>query len=139
MVSTLSLCTLILVLTWLAVGWLCPTSPPQALGIGVLWLGLTLPFELLAGHLDSAIKYPRGARACGIGPGRYFNSALSLAVLELLVLTDPDLLPNDLQACEIEIPGDLSASVLDLRILPPDWREIPDHPACRAAGDEWLE
>ena len=68
----------------------------------------------------------------------YTSSALSLAALELLVHTDPDLVPDDLQVSEIDVPGSLAAGVLDLATLPPDWRAVPNHPACRAVGDDWV-
>jgi RES domain-containing protein len=69
----------------------------------------------------------------------YASSTLSLAVLELLVHTDPDLVPDDLRVSEIDVPASLTAGVLDVATLPPDWRAIPNHPACRAMGDEWVK
>jgi RES domain-containing protein len=71
-------------------------------------------------------------------PAAYAASHLSLAVLELLVHTDPDTLPADLVAHTVEAPDDLPAERVDAASLPPDWREVPDHPACRALGDAWL-
>jgi len=49
-VSTLILGALITLVTLLAVGWLGPSTPGDALRIGVLWLALTLGFEFLVGH-----------------------------------------------------------------------------------------
>lgn len=72
-------------------------------------------------------------------PVVYTSSTLSLAVLELLVHTDPDLVPGDLHAFEIEVPGSLVPHLLDAGTLPSGWRSIPNHPACRAVGDEWVE
>ena len=69
----------------------------------------------------------------------YTSAALSLAVLELLVHTDPDLIPNDLRAFEIDCPQSLPVELLDVATLPSNWRQIPNHPACRAIGDAWLE
>jgi RES domain-containing protein len=69
----------------------------------------------------------------------YTSSALSLAVLELLVHTDPDLVPNDLRGFEIEVPDSLTVHLLDSSTLPSNWRQIPNHPACRAIGDDWLQ
>jgi RES domain-containing protein len=71
-------------------------------------------------------------------PVVYTSSALSLAILELLVHTDPDLVPSDLHAFEIEVPDSLPADILDRTKLPSGWRNIPNHPACRALGDDWL-
>lgn len=72
-------------------------------------------------------------------PAVYTSSALSLSVLELLVHTDPDLIPNDLRAFEIECPESLTVQFLDVATLPSNWRQIPNHPACRARGDAWLQ
>jgi RES domain-containing protein len=68
----------------------------------------------------------------------YTSSALSLAILELLVHTDPDLVPNDLHAFEIDVPGSLTPETLDSAALPSNWRDIPNHPACRTLGDDWV-
>ena len=97
----------------------------------------------LARRVHSALDGEGARRAGGRwnSPGIpvvYTSSALSLAVLELLVHTDPDLVPNDLNAFEIEIPEALTRSILDVSTLPSNWRQIPNHPACRAIGDDWL-
>ena len=72
-------------------------------------------------------------------PVVYTSSTLSLAILELLVHTDPDLIPKDLHAFEIDCPGSLMPEILDAGTLPSNWRGIPNHPACRGMGDGWLE
>ena len=69
----------------------------------------------------------------------YTSNALSLAVLELLVHTDPDLIPSDLHAFEIDVSGSLPPETLDIGTLPSNWRSIPNHPACCAIGDDWLK
>jgi hypothetical protein len=48
--STVILCSLVYLTTWLAIGWMHPARAGEALAIGSLWLGLTLAFEFLAGH-----------------------------------------------------------------------------------------
>lgn len=48
--STLILCGLVFFLTWLTIGWTRPVSRGAAVGIGGLWLLLTLAFEFLVGH-----------------------------------------------------------------------------------------
>jgi hypothetical protein len=50
MVSTLALSGVVLLLTWLTIPWIEPTSTRAAMKIGVMWLGLTLAFEFLVGH-----------------------------------------------------------------------------------------
>ena len=49
-VGSLVVCLLFAVLSWLFVRWAGPT-PGQALGIGALWLGMTLAFEFGFFHL----------------------------------------------------------------------------------------
>jgi hypothetical protein len=49
-VSTVALSALIVVLTWISIGWIAPRSGRQAWLIGVIWVALTLAFEFLAGH-----------------------------------------------------------------------------------------
>src|SRR3954471_12928197 len=68
-------------------------------------------------------------------PAVYTSSALSLCVLELLVHTDPDLVPQDLRALEIHCPESLTVAILNLTTLPYNWRQIPNHPGRRALGD----
>jgi len=48
--STLLLAILILALSWVAIGWIRPDSTRAAWTVGAVWLGMTLAFELLAGH-----------------------------------------------------------------------------------------
>lgn len=48
--STLLLSGLILLVTWMSIGWIRPTSAAAAFAIGALWLALTLAFEFLVGH-----------------------------------------------------------------------------------------
>jgi hypothetical protein len=49
-VSTLVLCGVVYLVTWGTITWINPTTAGRALGVGVLWTGLTLAFEFLAGH-----------------------------------------------------------------------------------------
>lgn len=49
-ISTVMLCALILLATWLGIRWLGPADSAQAWSIGLLWLALTLGFEFGAGH-----------------------------------------------------------------------------------------
>ena len=59
-------------------------------------------------------------------PVVYTSEHLSLAVLEALVHTDPDLLPDDLTAFQIEIPGDVAGpgpSAFGPDDLPDDWQD----------------
>lgn len=49
-VSTLLLCAIVLLLTYVTIGWIHPRTPGEAWRVGALWVALTLAFEFLAGH-----------------------------------------------------------------------------------------
>ena len=49
-ISTVALCVLVLLLTWLTIRWIEPRSSRDAWTVGALWVALTLGFEFLAGH-----------------------------------------------------------------------------------------
>jgi hypothetical protein len=49
-ISTVVLCALIILVTWLSIRWIGPGDARQALEIGAFWLVLTLLFEFGAGH-----------------------------------------------------------------------------------------
>lgn len=74
-------------------------------------------------------------------PGRpvvYTSAHASLAMLEKLVWTDPEDIPDGLQLYEMDIPGDLAPVPLDAALLPSGWSEAGS-PACIRLGDEWLD
>ena len=67
----------------------------------------------------------------------YTSEHLSLAVLEALVHTAPDLLPDDLTAYRIDVPDDLASrafDAFDIGALPAQWRD-PD--VSGRLGDAW--
>ena len=49
-ISTVLLCILVLLVTWLTLDWIGPRSRADALAIGGVWVACTLAFEFLAGH-----------------------------------------------------------------------------------------
>ena len=49
-VSTLLLCAVVFLLTYLTITWIDPRSSRDAWIIGGFWVALTLAFEFLAGH-----------------------------------------------------------------------------------------
>jgi uncharacterized protein YneF (UPF0154 family) len=49
-ISSVALSALILLLSWLTIGWINPATAKDALLIGLVWLALTLAFEFIAGH-----------------------------------------------------------------------------------------
>lgn len=69
----------------------------------------------------------------------YASATLSLAALERLVHTDPDLEPPALVAIPIDIPSTVSRAVIDVTDLPEDWRDYPAPESLAAFGGRWLE
>ena len=68
----------------------------------------------------------------------YASSHLSLAVLEKLVHVDPDLLPDDLVAVEIDIPERAGRiEQLDAARLPADWRAASAPRSTQEIGSAW--
>lgn len=70
-------------------------------------------------------------------PAVYTSCTASLAVLEVLVWTDPEDVPDDLCLLEIDLPDGTPVECLDPAALPAGWME-PGAPECAAAGDRWL-
>jgi RES domain-containing protein len=85
----------------------------------------------------------QGARRAGgrwnpVGtPIIYASASSSLAVLELLVHTDSDLLPSDLTIVELQIPDAVRVEILDPATLPDDWRDYPPPESLQAIGARW--
>ena len=68
----------------------------------------------------------------------YGSATLSLAALEFLVHADvPRLSAIRLVSCEASWPDDLALDVLDVTVLPRNWRDTPAPPALAAIGDTW--
>lgn len=71
-------------------------------------------------------------------PVLYTSVNSSLAILELLVHVDYDLLPNDLVLSCIYIP-DGSIKELKLADLPKNWRDNPAPDSLKALGEGWAK
>ncbi len=67
----------------------------------------------------------------------YASAHLSLAVLEALVHTDPDALPDDLTAFEVEVPDGLAVERVEVEDLPEAWAHGVECPVCREIGERW--
>ena len=50
---------IIFFITLLFIRWICATSTRQLIGIGLLWLGLTVTFEILLGRLAFGYSWQR--------------------------------------------------------------------------------
>lgn len=68
----------------------------------------------------------------------FTSATLSLAALERFVHTDSDLEPTDLLAIPVEIRDGIAIDVVELELLPADWRTFPAPPALAEIGERWL-
>jgi RES domain-containing protein len=64
---------------------------------------------------------------------------LALASLEILVHCEPDLVPGDLVAVEIRVPGSVAVVELDTDVLPRSWRRYPAPASLQRLGNAWLD
>jgi hypothetical protein len=55
--STVLLCAIILVITWLCIRWIGPADVGQAWTIGIAWLLMTLAFEFGMGYFISRLSW----------------------------------------------------------------------------------
>lgn len=69
-------------------------------------------------------------------PMVYTSTQLSLALLELLVHTDVDLIPTELVSLEIDLPDVISSERLN---FPPAWLINKENYLLQEAGTDWLK
>lgn len=67
----------------------------------------------------------------------YTSATLSLAVLELLVHTDPEDLPADLMAVPASLPVKVRRQEVTPSDLPRTWRQYPAPLATQTLGTDW--
>lgn len=70
-------------------------------------------------------------------PVVYTSRTAALCVLEVLVWTDPEDVPDDLRLYEIEVPDSAPILRVSSGSLSANWTE-PGSPECIEAGDRWL-
>ena len=75
-VSTILLSAIILLLSWLTIGWMAPRSAGEAWAIGALWVALTLAFEFLAGRYLFGKPWPDLFEDYNLAAGRIWILAL---------------------------------------------------------------
>jgi hypothetical protein len=80
-ISTITLCAAILVLSWVTIGWIRPRSSGDAWAIGGLWFGLTVAFEFLAGHYLFGNPWSRLLEDYNVFRGRVWVLALLTTAL----------------------------------------------------------
>lgn len=87
-------------------------------------------------ELDGEGSRIYGGRWNFIGnPMVYASCQLSLALLELLVHTDIDLIPEDLVSLKIDIPEHVSQETM---MLPKNWHKHRDDNLLKHMGTQWL-
>jgi hypothetical protein len=58
-IGTITLCTAILIVTWLTINWMRPAKSTEALLIGGVWVLMTVGFEFLVGHYVFGTSWAR--------------------------------------------------------------------------------
>jgi RES domain-containing protein len=69
----------------------------------------------------------------------YASDSLALASLEILVHCEPELVPGDLVAVEINVPRGVAMDELDAEVLPRTWRRYPAPSSLQRLGNAWLD
>lgn len=70
-------------------------------------------------------------------PVAYTAGSLALALLELLVHIDYDLVPSDLVSIEVYVPPSASIERVEISSLPRNWRAYPAPESLRKIGSAW--
>ncbi|NJL98045.1 MAG: hypothetical protein HC924_04085 [Synechococcaceae cyanobacterium SM2_3_2] len=68
----------IMSLAWVFVPWIAPSSIPESIGIGSLWLVLMVAFDLLVGRLAFHYSWPRILRDFDIRLGNLLSFGMAL-------------------------------------------------------------
>jgi RES domain-containing protein len=69
----------------------------------------------------------------------YCAESIALAALEVLVHTDPSLVPDDLVTVPVEVPDVATTRAIDPRKLPDGWRTHPAPDTTRTVGEAWAK
>lgn len=80
-ISTLLLCGLIVLATWLTIGWIRPGGSREALAVGALWVALTLAFEFGVGHYGFGKPWPELLADYDLSRGRIWITVLVVTLL----------------------------------------------------------
>jgi RES domain-containing protein len=67
----------------------------------------------------------------------YTSASLALAAVETFIHLEPNLRPDDLVSIASELPDNLRAERLELKLLPRKWYEMRDE-SLRIFGDRWI-
>lgn len=80
-VSTLILCAVIAFIAWLSIPWRRPATWTAALGVGALWLSLTIAFEFVAGHYFFGHSWQKLFADYNVARGRVWILVLATTIL----------------------------------------------------------
>ena len=80
-ISTLLLCGLIVLATWLTIGWIRPGGSREAVAVGALWVALTLAFEFGVGHYGFGKPWPELLADYDLSRGRIWIAVLVVTLL----------------------------------------------------------
>ena len=80
-ISTLLLCGLIVLATWLTIGWIRPGGSREAVAVGALWVALTLAFEFGVGHYGFGKPWPELLADYDLSRGRIWITVLVVTLL----------------------------------------------------------
>jgi RES domain-containing protein len=69
----------------------------------------------------------------------YTSERCSLAVLEYLVHTPHNLLPEEISLLKLFIPDELSVSTMTEKQLPANWRQYPAPDSLAEIGTKWID
>jgi hypothetical protein len=72
-ISTLTICVLFGIYTWALSGFWKLSSPGQAIGVGLMWMVLTIAFEFVFGHYVLGDSWGSLLRAYNILEGRVWG------------------------------------------------------------------
>lgn len=72
-------------------------------------------------------------------PVIYLSSSKALAVLELLVHTSINLLPQNLALITLSIPDKIKIKEYKIKELPENWRTYPSPLRTKTLGDNWIK
>jgi len=85
-IATITLCTAILVVTWLTIGWIRPAKSTEALLIGGGWVLMTVAFEFLAGHYIFRTPWARLLADYNLVDGRIWLLILATSAFAPLIM-----------------------------------------------------
>jgi hypothetical protein len=85
-IGTITLCTAMLVVTWLTIGWIRPAKSTEALLIGGGWVLMTVAFEFLAGHYVFRTSWARLLADYNLFGGRIWLLVLATSAFAPLIM-----------------------------------------------------